>query len=90
MPSLVPPTGMKAFLQYIARHIFQKAAQKERHRKGGADGKFQRGQAFYHNGDQCRAGAVDRKPRAGQKTAVDDAVKLKYFSETSMHQPRKA
>ena len=31
--AVIPPTGMKAFLQYIARHIFQEAAQKERHRR---------------------------------------------------------
>ena len=77
--AVIPPTGMEAFLQNIARHIFQEAAQKERHRKGRADGKFQRGQAFYHNGDQCRAGAVDRKPRAGQKTAVDEPMELEIL-----------
>ena len=45
----------------------------------GADGKFQRSNAFYHNSDQCCTGAIDRKPRAGQETAVDKAVKLKIF-----------
>ena len=70
---------MEAFLQNIACHIFQEAAQKKRHNEGRAYGEFQRGQPLYHDGDQRRTGAVDWKPRAGQKAAVDETVKLKVL-----------
>ena len=32
-----------------------------------------------HDGDQRRTGAVDWEPRAGQKAAVDETVKLKVL-----------
>ena len=70
---------MEAFLQNIACHIFQEAAQKKRHNEGRAYGEFQWGQPLYHDGDQRRTGAVDREPRAGQKAAVDETVKLKVL-----------
>ena len=77
---------MKAFLQNVACHILQETAQEERHHKGRANRGFQRGQALYDNGNQCRSGAVDRKPRAGHKTAIDEAVKLKIF-QCDLHAP---
>ena len=70
---------MEAFLQNIACHIFQEAAQKKRHNEGRAYGEFQWGQPLYHDGDQRRTGAVDWEPRAGQKAAVDETVKLKVL-----------
>ncbi len=77
--AVIPPAGMEALFQNIACHIFQKTAQEKRGDECRSDRRFKRRCYPHRDGNQNSAGTIDRKPRSGQKTAVDKAVKLEVF-----------
>ena len=77
--AVIPPARVKALLEEVAGQVLEHPAQHERDREGRAVAGLEAGQQPDDDGDECGAAAVDGQDGAGQKAAVDKAVKFLVF-----------